>query len=1030
MRERDWLCPVLAGLVSLSPLGLGGARLHGQEVKKHLIEFNRHIRPILSDNCFACHGPDKNQRKADLRLDSESDAFADRGGYSALVKGKPDTSELFKRITRSDKSGRMPPAKTGKHLTAQQVELIRQWIEQGAKYEKHWSLIPPQHRPVPKVAEGEQPRNVIDAFVRWRMEMRGLAPSPEADRRTLARRLSFDLVGLPPSPEQVEAFVKDASPQACATYVDRLLASKHYGERMAIYWLDVVRFADTNGIHGDNHREIAPYRDYVIDAFNNNKPFDRFVTEQLAGDLLPNPTNEQKIASGFNRLLMTTREGGAQPKEYLAKYSADRVRNTASIFLGYTMGCCECHDHKFDPLTQKDFYSFAAFFADIKDVAVGEQPMVRLPTPEQENEIRKIDSELASLRAQLDRPLPELDNAQARWEQEAKARRKDARDDWIILKPEKLASSGKATLAIQPDHSVLSTGKNPAQDVYTVTLRTDQKQLTGIRLEALSHPSFGNPGLARGNGNFVLTRFEVSAAKDGAKPQPVKIVSAAADYEQPGFPVVHAIDADPKTGWAVDGHAKRGDRMAVFAFDRPLPGGPGTVLVVRLRHESQYTQHNIGRFRLSLTSAAKPALSGKNALLAEVAQALGVETSKRTPQQKQTLTRYFRSIAPQLEPQRRQLAVLEKRKDDVVKAEPQTEISMAGPPRTIRILRRGNWLDDAGEIVEPNTPASLLPLGVKGRRADRLDLAKWMVSPDNPVVARVFVNRLWKLFFGQGIVKPLDDYGSQGAWPTHPDLLDWLAIEFRESGWDVKHLVKLMVLSETYRQTSKASEKLKQADPYNQWLARQGRFRLDAEMVRDNALAVSGLLVHKIGGRSVKPYQPAGYWAHLNFPIREWQKDSGEELYRRGVYTYWCRTFLHPSLVAFDAPSREECVVERPRSNTPQQALVLLNDPVYVEAARVLAERIVRHSGKDADARLRFAFRQVLQRSPQPTELKLLQGLVVQHLEQYRKDRAGAAELMKIGDFPVPKDLDVSELAAWTSVARVLLNLHETITRN
>jgi hypothetical protein len=1018
MTQHPWLRPVLAGLaVVCATAGTAVAQ------SPRVIEFNRHIRPILSDNCFACHGFDKNQRKADLRLDLEEGAFAARDGDPVLVRGKPAESALFQRITRT-KAGRMPPPKTGKSLTPRQIELIRLWIEQGAKYEKHWSLIPPKRPAVPR-PKGTTPRGAIDAFVRQGLEERGLKPSPPADRRTLARRLSFDLLGLPPAPEVVDAFVSDPAPLAYEKLVDRLLASKHYGERLAIYWLDVVRFADTNGIHGDNHREIAPYRDYVIDAFNDNKPFDRFVTEQLAGDLLPGATSEQKVASGFNRLLMTTREGGAQPKEYLAKYSADRVRNTASIFLGVTLGCAECHDHKFDPLTQKDFYSFAAFFADLQEVAVGAQPTVRLPTAAQLQAARMLDAEMATLRAELARPRPELGPAQAIWEQEAKARLGSGQLDWITLKPQKVASSGGATLTVQPDLSVLSSGKNPARDNYTVTLATDQQGITGIRLEALTHPSFGNQSLSRSNGNFVLTDFEVRVAA-----KPIKIAAATADYQQKGFPVAHAIDRKPTTGWAVDGHTKRENRTAVFTFAQPLPGGPGTVLTVILRHQSQYAQHNIGRFRLALTSAAKPGIGGKAGLPAEVVQALTVEAGKRTPQQKQTLASYFHSIAPQLEPQRRALAALQQRREQLLKAAPETEISVSGPPRTMRILPRGNWLDDSGPVVTPATPASLPPLGVKGRRATRLDLARWMTAPENPLMARVFVNRLWKLFFSQGLVKTLDDLGSQGAWPTHPDLLDWLAVEFRESGWDVKHLVKLIVLSDTYRQTSAVSEPLRQADPYNLGLARQGRFRLDAEMVRDNALAVSGLLVHRLGGRSVKPYQPAGYWAHLNFPTREWQKDSGEDLYRRGVYTYWCRTFLHPSLLAFDAPSREECTAERPRSNTPQQALVLLNDPSYVEAARVLAERIVRQGGKEPEAHIQFAYRRVLQRPARPAEVKLLTALHARHLEQYRKDVAAAAALLKTGDWPAPQGLDLPELAAWTSVARVLLNLHETITRN
>ena len=541
-----------------------------------------------------------------------------------------------------------------------------------------------------------------------------------------------------------------------------------------------MRYADTNGIHGDNHRDIALYRDYVIDAFNENKRFDQFTLEQLAGDLLKDATDEQKIASGFNKLLMTTREGGAQAKEYLAKYASDRVRNTSTIFMGVTLGCAECHDHKFDPFTQKDFYSFAAFFADVRDVPVGKQPTVQIPTSEQRQQIQQIDEEIAKL-------------------------------------------------------------------------QKDKKQ------------------------------------------------------------------------------AKR-------------------------------------------------------------------------------------------------VAELRKQRAQILKQSPRTMISMRVNPRTMRILPRGNWLDDSGKVVQPATPPSLSSLAVKGR-ASRLDLANWLTKKENPLFARVFVNRLWKLFFGQGIVKTLDDFGSQGTWPTHPELLDWLAIEFRESGWDVKHMIRLMVSTETYKQSSRVTKELRERDPYNRLLARQSRFRLDAEMIRDNALSVSGLLSLRMGGRSVKPYQPSGYWVHLNFPKRTWKRDQGENLYRRGVYTYWCRTFLHPAMLAFDAPTREECTVERPRSNTPQQALVLLNDPTFVESARALATLAIRKE-KETSQRLDFVFRRALQRSPRPLESRLLTALLKKHLDDYGKKPQEAAELIRVGDSPAPSEINAIELAAWTSVTRALMNLHETITRN
>jgi hypothetical protein len=494
--------------------------------------------------------------------------------------------------------------------------------------------------------------------------------------------------------------------------------------------------------------------------------------------------------------------------------------------------------------------------------------------------------------------------------------------------------------------------------------------------------------------------------------------------------VANAVDSKSNTGWAVDGHAKAVNHMAVFTFAQPIAGGPNTAITVRLKHESPFAQHNIGRFRLALTGADKPNLSDKGGLPVPVAEALALEPSRRTPPHKETLARYYRTLAPELAPIRAQIAPLVKQQEVIRKQFPQTLISMAVAPRMIRVLPRGNWLDDSGEVVAPAVPAALSPLRVTGRRATRLDLARWLTARDNPAVARVFVNRLWKLAFGRGIVGTLDDFGSQGTWPAHPLLLDWLAVEFMDSGWDIKHMMKLLVMSRTYRQTSQVTPALQHLDPYNHWLARQGRFRLDAEMVRDNALAVSGLLVSKMGGQGAKPYQPSGYWSHLNFPTREYQKDQGPNVYRRGVYTYWCRTFLHPSLLAFDASTREECTVERPRSNTPQQALVLLNDPTYVEAARTLAERVVRQGGRDSASRIQFAYRQTLCRAARPEEVRLLEGLYQKHWEEYKADKDGADALLRIGDRPVPEDINVSELAAWTSVARVILNLHETIMRN
>ncbi len=749
------------------------------------VSYSRDIKPLLAGRCYACHGPDEGKRKAKLRLDVREVAV-----QKAIKPGNAAASPLVQRITTSDADEVMPPPHSKKEpLTPPQIDLLRRWIDQGAKFDVHWAYVKPARPPLPEVKKQAWVRNAIDSFVAARHERLGLQPSPEADRVTLLRRLYFDLTGLPPTPEETDRFVKDSSPQAYDRLVERLLASPHFGERMALYWLDLVRYADTAGYHSDNHRDITPFRDWVIDAFNKNKPFDQFTIEQLAGDLLPNPTTEQRIASGYNKLLMTTEEGGAQPKEYTAKYAADRVRNASGVWLASTMGCCECHNHKFDPFLTKEFYQLAAFFADVKEIAVGRQEQTPLPTPDQAGQLRKLESDINDLKTALKKPGP-----------------------------------------------------------------------------------------------------------DAAR-------------------------------------------------------------------------------------------------------------------------------------QRERLALLEKQKKQLDESVPRTLITVSVPPRTMRVLPRGNWLDDSGEIVQPATPASLPPLGVNGRRATRLDLAKWLVSRDHPLTARVFVNRLWLLTFGQGIVKSVDDFGTQGSFPTHPELLDWLAVEFMDSGWDVKHILRLIVRSSTYRQSSAAGKELRERDPGNACLARQGRFRLDAEMVRDNALAITGLLSRKIGGPSVKPYQPAGYWAYMNFPKREWMSDKGDSLYRRGLYTYWCRTFLHPSLLAFDASTREECTAERPRSSTPLQALVLLNDPIYVECARVFAERIVRGASGVPD-RLHLAYCRALSRPPRPEEEKVLAALYARHLADFQADRNAARKLVATGEYPVPADIDVAELAAWTSVARVLLNLHETITRN
>jgi mono/diheme cytochrome c family protein len=1005
MRRLPPILFVLAVLCSAFP-----ARSSGQTPAAKPVQFDRDIRPILSDNCFACHGPDASKRKAKLRLDTKAGALADLGGHTAIVPGKLDESELISRIESKEADEQMPPAKSGKKLTAQQIDLLKRWVATGAEYKGHWAFEHPLKKP------GD-----IDSFVLAKLTEKGLKPSPKADRVTLIRRLTFDLTGLPPTPAEVEAYANDKASNAYEKVVDRLVSSPHYGERMAMAWLDWVRFADTAGYHSDNARDVYLYRDYVIESFNKNKPFDVFTTEQIAGDLLPNPTREQKIASGYHRILMTTEEGGAQAKEYTAKYSADRVRNASQVWLGATLGCAECHDHKFDPYTTKDFYRFAAFFADIQEVAVGAQPPTKLPTPEQQSKIDTLDSKIAAQKALLERSTDALEAAQKSWEKQALSHR----DVWSVLKPDSVKSKSGSGFKIESDGIVKAEGKIAETDTSTITLSGDQKDITALRLEVFPDDSLPNKGPGRAaNGNFVLNEIKVSF-----EGKPLPLANASATYSQPGYDVAGAIDGKGPSGWALMEHAGKPNH-AVFEFTNNLNLSKGSPLTITLAM-NYGSGHLIGKFRVSVTNKRRPVKAGEvDGLPSAVRDALAVESGKRSKPQHETLAAYHRSISPLLDPVRKELGDLNKQREAALAAAPSMLVASSMPmPRTVRILPRGNWLDDSGQEVTPAVPA-FLGAEVKGRRATRLDLAKWLVAVENPLVARVFVNRIWKLTFGQGLVSSIEDFGAQGTSPSHPELLDNLAVTFREEGWDLKKLIKRIVMSETYQQSSKTSDALRDVDANNQWLARQNRFRLDAEFIRDDMLVVSGLLVPKVGGPSVKPYQPVGYWAHLNFPRREYMNDHGENLYRRGMYTWWQRTFPHPGLLAFDAPSREECTAQRSRSNTPLQALVLLNDPIYVEGARALGEQMIKEGGAKSETRLDAGFRRAVGRKPRPEEAKILIELTEKYKAYFASHSKETDEFLKIGERPLPINIDKVELATWASIGRAILNLHETITRN
>ena len=991
------------------------------------IEFNRDIRPILSDNCFYCHGPDPKHREAKLRLDIREEAVA----KDAFVPGQPDKSELVSRITTTDEDDLMPPPDSHKKLTPRQKEVLKQWIAQGAGYQKHWAYEPPVKAAVPAGQNG------VDALVQKRLAEIGLKRSPEADRRILIRRLYSDLLGLPPKPEEVAAFVNDKSPNAYEQLVDRVLKNPHYGERMAIGWLDVVRFADTIGYHSDNPHNVWPYRDYVIKSFNDNKRFDRFTIEQLAGDLMPDANQETRVGSAFNRLLLSTEEGGAQAKDYEQRMLTDRVRAVGNAWMGQTTGCCQCHDHKFDPLTQRDFYSLGAFFADIKEPILGRrEPGMMVLDAEGEKRQAEITKRLAALQAEFAKPRPELASAQAAWETKA-LEAVVTSGLWQPLTPLAAASAKKnVDLKAGKDGVIRGTidakrnerKQNDGTDSYTITAKVAGAGVTGFRIDAIKDKSPGI-GLAS-NGNFVLSEVSLST---GRKNKPVKLAvsNASATFEQAKLTAASVIDgiADKKdNGWGVLG-GTGADQSLYLELAEPLDDADATVTFTLTFAWGD--NHEIANLRLNTTTSPKPLRAPAVSVPAkEIAHILKIAPEKRAPAQKQKVEAAFKQIVPELSGLRTKIATAEKEKADFENNAPKCIVSISDTSkRTVRILPRGNWMDESGEIVKAALPHFLPQPKIEGREPTRLDLAQWLVSRDNPLAARTVMNRMWKQFFGTGLSKVLDDLGAQGEPPANPALLDWLACEFRDSGWDVKHMVRTIVTSRTYRQVSTPTKELVAADPYNRELARQSSFRVDAELVRDNALAVAGLLVPKIGGPSVKPYQPERYWENLNFPTREWMADSGESQYRRGLYTWWQRSFLHPSMVAFDAPSREECTAERNRSNIPQQALVLMNDPTYVEAARVFAARILSECSGTPEQRITWAWQQVLQRDPRADEIKTVRPLLEKHLAEYRKDEKAAEELLKTGLAPVPATLNKSELAAWTHIARVLLNLHETITR-
>lgn len=988
------------------------------------ITFNRDIRPLFSKTCFACHGPDADNRKADLRLDLREEAIAERDGFQPIVPGDAESSAVYQLMTAPDPHDRMPPSDFHTQLSPEEIGIVRRWIDEGAEYETHWSFIPPKR---PEIPEGGK---AIDHLVEKQLQSTGMTPAERADRATLIRRVTLDLTGLPPAPADTRAFLEDPDDdeKAFARVVDRLLESPQFAEHRTRYWLDAARYADTSGYQYDRIRHQWVWRDWVIHAFDSNMPFDRFTVAQTAGDLLPDPTPHTRLATGFHRNHPITIEGGVIDEEYRTEYVMDRVTTTTTTWMGLTFICARCHNHKYDPIGQDDFFSFFAFFNSVPEKGLnGFKPMERIESPLNPGELEELTQTVSQAEARLNARLEKLGDSFPAWEEKL---REEIHSD---LRPVDIAgfeAEGGTELTPQPDGSVLASGPNPATNTYRVEFAVGEKPMGAIRLEALTHPGHANQSTGRGhNGNFVLSEVLLEAAAAGQPFQPVKIARAEADYEQNGYPVAASIDGETgRGGWAVDGNSRAADSTAIYFLETPL--APGTRVKVSLVH-TWGGSHTIGRFRLSVP------VDGLAPVPKDIRQILSLDPPKRNAADGQRFSGFLagRYGGEDYRKAAAQMASLKKRRDQVISGLPETMVLSDMPqPRPTYVLMRGEYDKPILErAVLPDIPAVLGGLPEELPR-NRLGLARWLVSRDNPLTARVTVNRFWSQIFGTGLVKTIEDFGSQGEYPSHPDLLDWLAVEFMESGWDVKHLFRTILTSDTYCRSSRLDPEALANDPENRLLARGPRHRLDAETIRDSALVAGGLLDPTIGGPSVYPYHPEGLWMEINNRPRYSRAYPHTEdpaaLYRRSLYTFWKRTVPPPSMAAFDAPEREFCMVQRSRTNTPLQAFVLLHDPQFVEAARKLGERMMTEAGStDPAARLGHGFEICLGRSPEAGELERLRETFRHWLEEFREDPEGARQLLSVGQSASPENIDPAELAAYATVGRIIMNLSEFITK-
>ncbi len=1037
LRHRFFLC---AGLIAAAFPALSEEKL----------DFGRDIRPILSNSCYKCHGFDDKTRMADLRLDTLAGATGKlESGAIAVVPSNPAESELIRRITSADADERMPPPDSGKSLTANEIELLHRWIEQGAEFKPHWSFVPPERPALPEAQQpSSQVQNPIDHFVLARLMKEGLAPSPKADKATLIRRVTLDLTGLPPTPRETDEFLADSTPEAFEKVVDRLLRSPRYGEHMARYWLDAARYGDTHGLHLDNERSMWPYRDWVVQAFNENLPFDQFTVEQLAGDLLPSPTLEQLVASGFNRCNVTTSEGGSIDEEVRVRYAVDRTETMSTVFLGLTLGCAACHTHKFDPVTQKEFYQLYAFFNSAADAAMdgnalSPPPVKKLATPEQEAQLQDFDEQIAALHKHVADTLAAIEYT----------------DPLGTAAP----ASAEPNEYVWIDDEAPPGAQLQGDSEWKFVTKEDGQVFSGEKASARKAPGLSqhfftgaSPGLVVGEGDKLFAYVYLDPADS---PREIMLQWNDGSWEHRCFwgeDVIAWGGANTSSRLSMGSLPKVGEwvRLEVEAAKVGLNAGAvingwaftqygGAVFWDKAGIVTRTPQEGQGFDSLAAWEAFEKSQSESPAP-ADVKEAITVEADKRTDDQKKKIRDYFlqqvcTATKPKFDPLRQQIDEFVKKKSELDATIP-ISLVMANMPqeRETFVLVRGAY-DQPGEKVTAAVPSVLPPLP-EGAAADRLGLARWLVDPQHPLMARVTVNRFWQQYFGIGIVKTAEDFGAQGSWPTHPELLDWLARDFVESGWDVKRLQKLIVMSGAYQQASKVSKELAARDPENQLLARGPRFRLDAEVLRDSALSVSGLLVEQPGGKGVKPYQPQGIWESVGFQgsnTLNYEADGGEANYRRTLYIFWKRTAPPPGLMTFDAPTREACVVRRSRTNTPLQALALMNDVQYVEAARKLAERVMSGAAAGSPAgadstpadRLTRAFRLAAVRQPADGELAILVETFQSHLAKYQGDKAAAEKLVAIGDSKRNESLDPVELAAYTLVCNLILNLDEVVTK-